>query len=287
MAGFGLLTFLLLVLVVKNMNVSAGDIRDKGLIPGSGRSPGAGHGNSLQLFLPGESHGRGAWQAIRSQRGRHDWSNLAPLNTPFLFRIRFSNRSMWERLFCNFHIFSLVLVVLFSKNETQCFSYLLSLGDIEMTCPWKLGGSQLHLRWVYIRGFEGSIVARMFLDTFFLFLLGKRSFQISGENAAMSPCVPSPCIYLLLIPVCIWGWGCITVAVQLPQSSEGVADPVKDHHGPQLFWLFRVSLAFCDFDFKQVDHWFHRGTFRIYLMVPHLFRQWSNISTRSPLAFLL
>ena len=34
--------------MVKNPPVSAGDIRDAGLIPGSGRSPGGGHGNPLQ-----------------------------------------------------------------------------------------------------------------------------------------------------------------------------------------------------------------------------------------------
>ena len=32
-------------LVVKNLPVNAGDIRDLGSIPGSGRSPGGGHGN--------------------------------------------------------------------------------------------------------------------------------------------------------------------------------------------------------------------------------------------------
>ena len=45
-------------LVVKNPPASAADIRHAGLIPGSGRSPGGGHGNPLQLFLPGESHGQ-------------------------------------------------------------------------------------------------------------------------------------------------------------------------------------------------------------------------------------
>ena len=34
------------------------DIRDVGSIPGSGRSPGGGHGNPTPLFLPGESHGQ-------------------------------------------------------------------------------------------------------------------------------------------------------------------------------------------------------------------------------------
>ena len=34
-------------LVVKNPPANAGDIRDAGLIPGSGRFPGGGHGNPL------------------------------------------------------------------------------------------------------------------------------------------------------------------------------------------------------------------------------------------------
>ena len=42
----------------KESTCSAGDVRDEGSIPGSGRSPGRGHGNPLQYFLPGESQGR-------------------------------------------------------------------------------------------------------------------------------------------------------------------------------------------------------------------------------------
>ena len=34
--------------MVKNLPPNAGDIRDLSLIPGLGRSPGAGHGNPLQ-----------------------------------------------------------------------------------------------------------------------------------------------------------------------------------------------------------------------------------------------
>ena len=36
------------VLVLKNPSPNTGDIRDVGSIPGSGRSPGEGHGNPLQ-----------------------------------------------------------------------------------------------------------------------------------------------------------------------------------------------------------------------------------------------
>ena len=43
------------VLVIKNLPASAGDIRDMGSIPESGRSPGGGHDNPLQ------SHGKIPW----------------------------------------------------------------------------------------------------------------------------------------------------------------------------------------------------------------------------------
>ena len=46
--------------VVKNLSVKAGDIRDAGLIPGFGRSPGGGNGNPLQYFCLENSMDRGA-----------------------------------------------------------------------------------------------------------------------------------------------------------------------------------------------------------------------------------
>ena len=52
------------VLVVQNLPANAGDIRDAGLIPGSGRSIGVGSGNPLQYSCLGNSMERGAWQAI-------------------------------------------------------------------------------------------------------------------------------------------------------------------------------------------------------------------------------
>ena len=47
--------------MVKNPPANGGDIRDEGLIPGSGRSPGGGHGHPLQR--PGLENplDRGAW----------------------------------------------------------------------------------------------------------------------------------------------------------------------------------------------------------------------------------
>ena len=52
-----------LVLVVKNLPATAGDIRDVGSIPGSGRSPRGGHGNPLQYSCLENPMARGAWWA--------------------------------------------------------------------------------------------------------------------------------------------------------------------------------------------------------------------------------
>ena len=49
--------------MIKNPLAGAGDIRDKSSIPGSGRSPGGGHGNPLQYSCLENPMDRGAWQA--------------------------------------------------------------------------------------------------------------------------------------------------------------------------------------------------------------------------------
>ena len=49
--------------MVKNPPANAGGIRDTGLIPGSGRSPGEGHGYPLQYACLENSMDREAWQA--------------------------------------------------------------------------------------------------------------------------------------------------------------------------------------------------------------------------------
>ena len=51
-----------MALVVKNQAANAGDTRDMGSIPGSGRSPGVGNDYPLQPGLENPM-GRGAWQA--------------------------------------------------------------------------------------------------------------------------------------------------------------------------------------------------------------------------------
>ena len=61
-------------LVVKNLPGNAGDVRDAGLISGSGRSPGGGHGNPHQYSCLENPMDREPWRAVSmgSQRVGHN-----------------------------------------------------------------------------------------------------------------------------------------------------------------------------------------------------------------------
>ena len=52
--------------MVKNLPANAGDTGDMGLIPGSGRSPGGGHGNLLQCSCLENPHGQSSLVGYRS-----------------------------------------------------------------------------------------------------------------------------------------------------------------------------------------------------------------------------
>ena len=53
-----------MALLVNNPPTNAGDLRDAGSIPGSGRSPGGEHGNPFQCSCLESPTDRGAWQAM-------------------------------------------------------------------------------------------------------------------------------------------------------------------------------------------------------------------------------
>ena len=63
----------------EELPASAGDARDVGLIPESGRSPEGGNGNPFQYSCLENPTDRGAWWAIvhEVQRVRHNLSDLA------------------------------------------------------------------------------------------------------------------------------------------------------------------------------------------------------------------
>ena len=113
-------------LAVKKLPANAGDLRDKGLIPGSGRSLGGGHGNPLQYYCLENSMDRGAWWATQSmglQRVGHDWSDLAHMHGSF------QNSDIWVSA-------AEILMTLIWASAVQILSAIL-------TC--KLGFENHHL----------------------------------------------------------------------------------------------------------------------------------------------
>ena len=65
--------------MVKNPPANAGDIKDVGAIPGSGRPPGGGHGNPFQYSCLENPVDRGAWQAM-GHRVAKSWTRLKRLS---------------------------------------------------------------------------------------------------------------------------------------------------------------------------------------------------------------
>ena len=69
-----------MALVVKNSLANAGDLRDKGSIPGLGRYPGGRHGNLLQYSCLENLMDRGAWWATVHGVTK-SWIQLKQLST--------------------------------------------------------------------------------------------------------------------------------------------------------------------------------------------------------------
>ena len=65
--------------MVKKPQCNVGDMRDEGLIPGSGRSPGGGHGNPLQYPCLENPTDRGAWQSTVIRVAK-SWTRLKRLS---------------------------------------------------------------------------------------------------------------------------------------------------------------------------------------------------------------
>ena len=64
--------------MVKNPPANAGDTRDVGSIPGSGRFPGGGYGNLLQYYSLENPMDRGAWR-VTVHRVEKRWTYLSNL----------------------------------------------------------------------------------------------------------------------------------------------------------------------------------------------------------------
>ena len=68
------------MLMIKNLPANAGEVRDVGLIPTWGRSPGRGHGSPLQYSCLENPMDRGArWTTVRGVT--KSWIQLKRLST--------------------------------------------------------------------------------------------------------------------------------------------------------------------------------------------------------------
>ena len=78
-----------------NLPANAGDTKDAGLIPGSGRASGGGNGDPLQYSCPGNPMDRGAWWAtvhgVTKELDMTEWLN--------------NNNNNYSRNFMNFSCF--------------------------------------------------------------------------------------------------------------------------------------------------------------------------------------
>ena len=106
--------------MVKNLPANAGDIRDAGLIPGLGRSPGGGHGTPLQYSCLENPMDRGAWQATvrtvaKSQTRLKRLSSSMILNIPW----RMVYRVAWIYLLLSFRMYLLFSYLIIIESVKQ------------------------------------------------------------------------------------------------------------------------------------------------------------------------
>ena len=87
------------VLVVKKPPTNEGDARDVGSVPGSGRSPGGGHGNPLWYSCLENPMDKEAWQAI-VHRVTQRWTQLKRQHTSmdvYIQLIHFAVQQKWTQ----------------------------------------------------------------------------------------------------------------------------------------------------------------------------------------------
>ena len=95
---------------------NAEDIRDAGLIPVLGRSPGEGNGNPPQYFCLENSMDRGGWQAAVPGVA-HSWTRLKRLSTPICTTVLQNQYNNQDALL--FNIFCLKIETLLKKVGTN------------------------------------------------------------------------------------------------------------------------------------------------------------------------
>ena len=139
--------------VAKNPPANVGDIRDMGLMPGLGKSPGEGNGNLLQYSWLENPMDGGAWMATVPEipRVRHDWSDSPDVE---LSKIKSAKQVTFRKiqfLFAFSSIMSIFLYTLFTSfNLSLHFCYREEansdsmLETVSLTCFY----CYIHIQWL-------------------------------------------------------------------------------------------------------------------------------------------
>ena len=106
------------VLLVRNLPANSGDIRDEGLIPGSGRSSGGGHSYPFQYYYLENSMDRRGWW-VTAHRVAKSWVTE-----------RLSSRSSWEM-----EVHRVTTLLLFSCSVMSYSLRPYGLQHTRLPCP--------------------------------------------------------------------------------------------------------------------------------------------------------
>ena len=102
--------------MIKNHPAYAGDARDAGSFPGSGRSPGKGNGNWLQYSCLGNPMDRGTWQATVHGVAK-SWTQLSDFTLSkqdfWIEMVRVDILTLFLMLWKHFQFFNI-------KNDVSC-----------------------------------------------------------------------------------------------------------------------------------------------------------------------
>ena len=133
-----------MVLVEKNPPANAGDSRDMGLTPGSGRSPGEGHGHPLQSSSLENLMDRRAWWATVHGVAKR-WTQLKWLSTQSWSIHTFLKYSCCQYIVCDFPPSVIFVFYAFSFSFWDLFVHLNQYSDFYLFISFPT-----HFAWIFI-----------------------------------------------------------------------------------------------------------------------------------------
>ena len=197
------------MLVVKNLPASAGDVRDRGSIPGSGRSPGGGHGNPLQYSCLENPTDRGTWWATVHRAAKSwtwlKWLNIHPYNEMGVLTalgVQTDTEAPWDHWEPRFFLaFLSTNLNLNSMNILSCdndgWSTPVFPAGFQAGSKWKMKMQSSHENWIHF--FKGFIYLFSSWEAIQQLMLIGHELAVSHEHPSYKEGDVWPCDQ----------WGCV------------------------------------------------------------------------------